>query len=175
MSPFTPYAVHVAIIVCTHNCVYVHCTCLHSNQGFLLNLSDDAARTLPPGREHPLSSLEVAKLTVAVYPRNFAEDMAAHVSLQLRELTLTVHVHYIYPTCTICWSTCVCTIYYGDLHCTVYTGLLVGRVGEGGRGGRGTERAGLGSRCRVGGSIGEDRDRGKGEKDAVLIQEVVKI
>ena len=69
-------------------CMFVYC----SNQSFLFKLSDDAARTLPPGCQEPLSSVDVPKLTVAVYPRHVAEDMAAHISLPLRELKLTVRV-----------------------------------------------------------------------------------
>ena len=64
----------------------------YSNQSFLFKLSDDAARTLPPDCQEPLSSIDVPKLTIAVYPRHVAEDMAAHVSLPLRELKLTVSV-----------------------------------------------------------------------------------
>ena len=40
--------------------------------------------------EEPLDSLTIPKLNVAVYPRSISEEMAAHLSLPLRELTLTV-------------------------------------------------------------------------------------
>ena len=75
----------------THNnvmvCITLSCC---SNQSFLLKLLDDAARTLPPDCQEPLSSVDVPKLMVAVYPRHVAEDMAAHLSLPLKELKLTV-------------------------------------------------------------------------------------
>ena len=66
---------------------------LYSGQSFLFKLSDDAARTLPPSCEEPISSIDVPKLTIAVFPRHVAEDMAAHVSLPLNDLKLTVSVN----------------------------------------------------------------------------------
>ena len=57
-----------------------------------MKLSDDAARTLPPDCQEPLSSIDVPKLTIAIYPRHVAEVMTAHVSLPLKELKLTVGI-----------------------------------------------------------------------------------
>ena len=81
--------VHKGQVHVRQSCIFV----CYSNQSFLLKLSDDAARTLPPDCQEPLSSVDVPKLTIAVYPRHVAEDMAAHVSLLLRELKLTVSVN----------------------------------------------------------------------------------
>ena len=46
--------------------------------------------TLQPRPLVPLKSSVIPKLSIAVYPKSITSDMAAHTSLELRSLGLTV-------------------------------------------------------------------------------------
>ncbi len=64
--------------------------CPARHQSFHFKLSDDAARTLPPERQEPLDAIDVSKVTLTVYPGTIAQDMAAYLSIVLKELHITV-------------------------------------------------------------------------------------
>lgn len=67
---------------------------LHSSsqQTFHFSLSDDADTYLPPLRK-PDQTTDIfltPKLNVAVFPRSIADEMAAHCSVPLHEISLHV-------------------------------------------------------------------------------------